>query len=316
MRCLVTGAGGFIGSHLVNKLKSMGYFVRGADLKFPEYETTKADEFYKMDLRDLRNTLTVTCDMDMVFQLAADMGGMGYVYGIDATIMRNNTSISLNMIESSRINNVKDYLVSSSACVYPEAIQTHDVKPLKEEWAFPANPQDGYSWEKLYSELLCRFYRQQYGMRTRAVRFHNIFGVKGTWRGGKEKSPAALCRKVAEVADGGEIEIWGDGTQLRSFCYVDDAVEGVVKLMHTDYFEPINIGSERMISITDLAKIIIGISGKKDIGIKYVPGPLGVIGRTSDNTRVRSVLGWEPEVSLEDGLAKTYEWINEQVWGK
>lgn len=314
MKVLVTGAGGFIGHHLVTRLKAHGYWVRGVDLKYPDFTDVDADEFELRDLRRWDECLAATRGIDHVYALAADMGGMGFISSNHAMILRNNGLINLHTIEAARLNGVQRYLYSSSACVYPDYRQTEtDVRPLQEEDAYPASPEDAYGWEKLVSEKLCEYYTDQYGLPTRAARFHNIFGPYGTYDGGREKAPAALCRKVASVQDGGEIEIWGDGEQTRSFCHVDDCVEGMHRLMQSDYSAPLNLGTDRMVTINELAQAIIAISGKKDVSIKHVPGPQGVRGRNSDNTRLREVLEWEPQISLEDGLGETYRWIAKQV---
>lgn len=314
-RILVTGAGGFIGTHLVGYLKRRGCWVRGVDLKRPEFSESEADEFLILDLR-LREACTdATEGIDEVYALAADMGGMGFISSHHAQILHNNSLINLHTLEAARQNGVKRYLYTSSACIYPEHLQTEaEVTPLKEEDAYPAFPQDAYGWEKLVSERLCTYYREDYGLETRIVRFHNIFGELGTWRGGREKAPAALCRKVAAAKLNGEdfIEIWGDGEQTRSFCHVDDCVEGIYRLMRSDYAEPLNLGQDRMISINELADIIAGIAGVT-VQKRYIDGPMGVRGRNSDNTKLREVLGWEPTISLEAGLERTYYWIESQV---
>ncbi len=316
-RVLVTGGGGFIGHHLVTYLKRRGYWVRGVDLKYPEFTDVDADEFEILDLRRWDNCLLATRGIDHVYALAADMGGMGFISSNHATILRNNALINVHTVEAARVNGVSRYLFSSSACIYPEHLQTAaDVVPLKEEDAYPANPQDAYGWEKLISERLCGYYLDEFQLETRTVRFHNIYGMYGTYDGGREKAPAALCRKIASADPGDEIEIWGDGEQTRSFCYVDDCVEGIYRLMQSDHREPLNLGTERMVTINELARIIIEISGKSDLSLRHVDGPQGVRGRNSDNTHLRSVLGWEPRVELEDGLAQTYRWIEKQISGR
>lgn len=314
-KVLVTGAGGFIGHHLVTFLKKQGYWVRGVDVKLPEYSAPDADEFELLDLRRWDNCLQATRGIDEVYALAADMGGMGFISCHHAQILHNNSLINLHTLEAARVNGVKRYLFTSSACIYPEHLQTTtDVKPLKEEDAYPAFPQDAYGWEKLVIERLCMHYREDYGLETRVVRFHNIFGPLGTWDGGREKAPAAMCRKVAAAKQTGnhEIDIWGDGEQTRSFCFIDDCVRGIYMLMRSDFHQPINLGQDRMVSINQLADIAAAAAGIR-VRKKHVSGPEGVRGRNSDNTLIYDELKWHPEVSLEEGMKRTYDWIEQQV---
>ncbi len=313
-RVLVTGAGGFIGHHLTKYLVDKGYWVRGVDIKEPEYEPTAAHEFELLDLRKEENCLRATRGIEEVYGLAANMGGIGFIETNKAVIVRDNTFINLHTIEAARENGVRRYLYTSSACIYPGYLQKQaDVTPLKEEDAYPADAEDGYGWEKLYMERVCRHYTEDFGLETRVVRFHNIFGPLGTYDGGREKSPAAICRKVALARDGDSIEVWGDGGQTRSYCYIDDCVEGIYRLMRSDYREPLNLGQDRMISINELVDIVAGIAGKR-IGKAYdLMKPQGVRGRNSDNTRLRQVLNWEPQVSLEEGLSETYRWIEAEL---
>jgi GDP-D-mannose 3', 5'-epimerase len=313
-RALVTGAGGFIGHHLATYLKAQGYWVRGVDVKQPEFEPSPADEFLLLDLRGPENALAACAGMPEVYNLAANMGGIGFIERYKAVVMHDNVLINIHMLEAARRQQVERYFYTSSACIYPGYRQrVADVAPLKEEDAYPADPEDGYGWEKLFSERQCRHYLEEYGLETRVVRFHNIFGPLGTYDGGREKSPAAICRKIALAKDGDEIEVWGDGEQTRSYCYIDDCVEGIHRLMQSDYREPLNLGQDRMISINQLVDIVARIAGKR-IGKRYnLTAPQGVRGRNSDNSQLRAVLGWEPVVSLEEGLDHTYRWIEAQL---
>ena len=311
---LVTGAGGFIGHHLVRVLKADGYWVRGVDIKKPEFEPSPADEFEVLDLRRWEECVRATRGVDEVYNLAADMGGIGYITTYLADIARNNTLINTHMLEASRKSGVKKFLFSSSACVYAQSKQkSADVIPLNEEDAYPADPEPGYGWEKLFAEQMCRYYCKDYNFDTHIVRFHNVYGPLGTYEGGKEKAPAAISRKVALAQDGGEIEIWGDGQQTRSFMYVDDCIEGLRRLMASDYREPLNLGTDELIAVDGLVDLISSIAGKSLKKVHDVSKPQGVRGRNSDNNRLRQVLGWEPSIPLSKGLVSTYRWIEAQV---
>jgi nucleoside-diphosphate-sugar epimerase len=313
-RILVTGAGGFIGHHLVGKLVERGDWVRGVDLKDPEFEATHAHEFERLDLRRWAECLRATRQIDEVYNLAANMGGIGFIESNKAEIMHDNALINLHMLEAARLNEIDRFLYTSSACVYPGYRQdSPDATPLAEEHAYPADAEDGYGWEKLFAERLCRHYREDYGLETRVVRFHNIFGPLGTYEGGREKSPAAFCRKVALAQNNDEVEVWGDGQQTRSYCYIDDCVEGLQRLMRSDHHEPLNLGQDRMLSVDELLDLVAGIAGKQIKKRHDLTKPQGVRGRNSDNSRLRRVLGWVPQVSLESGLEKTYRWIHEQL---
>ena len=313
-RVLVSGAGGFIGHHLVKYLKGRGYWVRGVDLKIPEYGKTSADEFALLDLRRWDDCLQATRGIQEVYNLAANMGGIGFIESHKAEIMHDNALINIHMLEAARLHGVVRYLYTSSACVYPGYRQdSPEVTPLREEDAYPADPEDGYGWEKLFSERQCRHYREDYGLETRVVRFHNIYGPLGTYDGGREKSPAAICRKIALVEDDDEIEVWGDGEQTRSYCFIDDCVEGIYRLMRSEFSSPLNLGSDRLVTINQLVDIVAGVAGKGVRRRHDLTKPQGVRGRNSDNTRLREVLGWEPQTSLEEGLRRTYHWIEGQL---
>jgi nucleoside-diphosphate-sugar epimerase len=315
-KALVCGAGGFIGSHLVKRLKKEGFWVRGVDLKYPEFGETMADDFVVGDLRDPYVCRSVVDrKYDEVYQLAADMGGAGFVFtgDNDADIMHNSALINLNMLEACYKRNVKRVFYSSSACIYPEYNQMDPYNPnCSEDSAYPAAPDSEYGWEKLFSERLYLAFNKNHGMEARVARYHNIFGPEGTWEGGREKAPAAVCRKVALAEDGGSIEIWGDGKQTRSFLYIDECLEGTVRLVRSDFTGPVNIGSSEMVAINQLAQMAIDISGKK-LSINNIPGPLGVRGRNSDNSLIAGKLGWKPSRPLREGLEATYGWIKRQV---
>jgi GDP-D-mannose 3', 5'-epimerase len=313
---LVCGAGGFIGGHLVKRLKREGFWVRGVDLKAHEYCETHADDFAIGDLREQSFVRSVIDRrFDEVYQLAADMGGAGYIFTgeNDADIMHNSATINLNVLDACHKRNIKRVFYSSSACMYPEHNQLDPDNPnCAENSAYPANPDSEYGWEKLFSERLYLAYNRNHGMQCRVARYHNIFGPEGTWNGGKEKAPAALCRKVASTKSGGKIDVWGDGRQTRSFLHVDECLEGSIRLLRSEFQGPVNIGSEEMVTINHLASMVIGISGK-DLSVNNIPGPLGVRGRNSDNRLIRQMLDWAPSQSLQAGLETTYDWISAQV---
>jgi nucleoside-diphosphate-sugar epimerase len=315
-KALVCGAGGFIGSHMVKRLKSEAFWVRGVDLKYPEFSPTAADDFVIGDLRDPQICrYVVDQPFDEVYQFAADMGGAGFVFTgeNDADIMHNSAMINLNILEACHKRNIKRIFYSSSACIYPEYNQRDPDNPkCSEDSAYPAAPDSEYGWEKLFSERLCLSFHRNYGMEVRIARYHNIFGPEGTWRGGREKAPAAICRKVAMAQDGGEIEIWGDGKQTRSFLFIDECLEGTLRLMRSNWTGPVNIGSEEIVTINQLTEIVMEIEGKK-LSAKHIIGPLGVRGRNSDNRLIREKLGWAPSIPLKKGLEITYAWIKKQV---
>jgi GDP-D-mannose 3', 5'-epimerase len=313
-KALVTGAGGFIGHHMVKFLQAEGYEVRGVDIKEPEYEATTADDFRLLDLRRRNECIEATAGMDDVYQLAADMGGIGFISGNHADVARNNTLINAHMLEASELNGIGRFFYSSSACIYPLFLQNiPDVGGLKEEDAYPAQPEEGYGWEKLYAEKLCEYYDEEGRFPTRVARFHNVYGPLGTYDGGREKAPAAICRKVALAKDGDDIEVWGDGLQTRSFMHVDDCVEGIYRIMQSDHAAPLNLGTEDLVTVNDLVDLVAKIANKS-IGRRHdLSKPQGVRGRNSDNTLLTRVLGWGPRITLEDGLRPTYSWIAEQL---
>ncbi len=311
---LVCGAGGFIGSHLVKKLKKMGYWVRGVDLKRPEFSETEADEFIQLDLREQENCERAVISpkgrpFDEVYQLAADMGGMGFIHSAECEIMRNSALINIHMIHSSAKAGVKRYFFSSSACVYRD-MEANEPE-LSEEDAYPALPDNEYGWEKLYAERMAMAYARKYDIKVRIARFQNCYGPEGTWRGGREKAPAALCRKIAEAEDGGEIEVWGDGTAMRAYTYIDDMVEGIFLLMQSELENGVNIGRQEYVTVDELVRIIADVAGK-DIKIKHVKGPVGVKARNFTIDRISS-LGWKSKYSLREGIARTYPWVKSQV---
>lgn len=313
-KVLVAGAGGFIGHHLVKYLKSKGYWIRGVDIKRPEYEQTLADEFLLLDLREKVNTLKATKGMKYVYNLAANMGGVGFLESVHAQLMHDNVLIDTNMLEASFRNGVKKFFYSSSALVYPNFIERSKKNTeFKEEDAYPAKPDSEYGWEKLFIERLCADYYTDYGFETRVARFHNVYGPLGTWQGGRERSWAAICRKVAIAEEGGEIEVWGDGKQTRSYCFIRDCIQGIYKLMMSDCRSPVNVGSNRLVTIDQMVSIVSNIANKK-VKIKHnLTKPQGVRGRNSDNTLIRRLFKWEPSTPLEGGLRETYEWIKKQI---
>jgi GDP-D-mannose 3', 5'-epimerase len=313
-RALVTGAGGFIGFHLVRSLKARSYWVRGVDIRQPEFEPSTVDDFQLLDLRSPDTCAAAVQGVDEVYHLGADMGGIGYITASHAALARNNILIDAHMLEASREHEVERFFFSSSACIYPMYLQDQtDVTPLKEEDAYPADAEKGYGWEKLWMEQLCEYYREDFGLQTRIARFHNIYGPLGTYEGGREKAPAAVCRKIALANDGDEIEVWGDGEQTRSFTYIDDCVEGIYRVAHSDSTGPLNVGTDELISVNRLYDLIAEIAGKRIEKRHDVSKPQGVRGRNSDNTKAREVLGWAPSMSLRHGLTQTYKWIEQEL---
>lgn len=314
LKICVAGGGGFIGSHVAKRLKEEGHFVVAADWAENQYFKKEefCDQFLLVDLRKWDNCLKATEGCDWVFNFAADMGGMGFIQSNHSVILYNNTMISFQMLEASRINKVKRFFYSSSACIYPEHKQLESENPgLRESDAWPALPQDAYGLEKLVTEELCMHYQKDFGIQVRITRFHNIYGPQGTWKGGREKAPAAFCRKA--ITSDTEFEMWGDGKQTRSFCFIDDCVEGVLRLMRSDYSKPLNIGSDEMVSMNEMAELALKFCGKEKLPIKHIPGPEGVRGRNSNNDLIKSVLNWAPSISLADGLKRTCEWIQKQI---
>ncbi len=314
MKVVVTGAGGFIGHHLVKRLKSEGHWVRGVDIKYPEFQESAADDFLLADLRNFESCVQATDGMDDVYQLAADMGGIGYITANHAFLTRNNTLINSHMLEAARVSRVDRYLYTSSACVYPSFLQeSEDVTPLREDEAVPADPEKGYGWEKLFAEQLTAYYHEECGLDVRIIRFHNIYGPLGTYDGGKEKAPAAICRKVAMAPDGGAIEVWGDGEQTRSFCYISDCVEGLRRIMESGYTKPINLGAEELITVNQLVDAVCSAAGKSLKRNHDLTKPQGVRGRNSDNTILAEIIGWQPETAVREGIRYTYDWIAGEI---